>query len=52
LRRRIPQPARSAWPVVLSGERIVWVPGFDLPEDLRLNAPGLGVRLESADLGN
>jgi tRNA(Ile)-lysidine synthase len=51
--RHISYPQRAFWPVVLCGERIVWVPGLDFPgcppsypEDLRLGTTGVGVLLE------
>jgi tRNA(Ile)-lysidine synthase len=42
----ISKQLKDLWPVVLSGERIVWVPGFDFPRDLRLSGSSAGVLLE------
>ena len=36
LKRRIPVEARKQWPVVLSGERIVWVRGFPVARPFRM----------------
>lgn len=33
--RHVPQPERKLWPVVLSGEEIVWVRGFSVPQRQR-----------------
>jgi tRNA(Ile)-lysidine synthase len=56
--RHISYPQRAFWPVVLWGERIVWVPGWDFPdfqsypEDLRLRTTGPGVLLEQQHLAS
>jgi tRNA(Ile)-lysidine synthase len=46
--RRIAQPAKSLWPVVVSGAEIVWVPGFPIPARfcLRGGAAAAAVLLE------
>jgi tRNA(Ile)-lysidine synthase len=36
--RRVAQPGRRLWPVVLSGDEIVWMRGFPVPARLRANA--------------
>jgi tRNA(Ile)-lysidine synthase len=33
--RHVAQPERRLWPVVLSGDEIVWVRGFSVPAKLR-----------------
>jgi tRNA(Ile)-lysidine synthase len=38
LRRRIAAPQRALWPVVVSGERIVWVPGLGPAAELLAGA--------------
>jgi tRNA(Ile)-lysidine synthetase-like protein len=46
----VPQPARRLWPVVCSGERIVWVPGLRSAETGRLKHgpdPAVVLQLES-----
>ena len=35
---RVPSHSRAAWPVVLSGATIVWVPGVRLAEEVRIDA--------------
>jgi tRNA(Ile)-lysidine synthase len=47
-KKRIPSTQRSAWPVVLSGRKIVWVWGFPVAEDFAWR-PGMGdaVRIDS-----
>ncbi len=34
--RHIPREQKPYWPVVVSGEEIVWVPGFEAPERFRV----------------
>jgi tRNA(Ile)-lysidine synthase len=49
LERRIPAEQRRLWPVVLSGERIVWVRGFSVARSFRAgpsSAVGLLIREE------
>ncbi len=49
LERRIPAEQRRLWPVVLSGERIVWVRGFPVARSFRAgpsSAVGLLIREE------
>jgi tRNA(Ile)-lysidine synthase len=36
INEKIPQRARSTWPVLVSGDRIVWVPGLRLGEPFKL----------------
>jgi tRNA(Ile)-lysidine synthase len=36
--RHLPQPARRLWPVVASGDEIVWMRGFPVPARLRARA--------------
>ncbi len=50
--RRIPQPMKALWPVVMAGERIVWVPGWALPEELQLRRNGPGVLLQQEQLSS
>jgi tRNA(Ile)-lysidine synthase len=33
--RRLPQPERRLWPVAISGDEIVWMRGFPVPQQLR-----------------
>jgi tRNA(Ile)-lysidine synthase len=35
LARHIPREQKPYWPVVVAGEEIVWVPGFEAPEQFR-----------------
>ncbi len=44
--RHIPRPLKPLWPVVASGDRILWVPGFEVTEELRLQGSGPGILLE------
>jgi tRNA(Ile)-lysidine synthase len=41
--RHIPRTQKAMWPVVLAGDKMVWVPGWDFPEEfwLRRNGPGI-----------
>ena len=34
---RVPREERDAWPVVLAGDRVAWVPGVAVDRDLRAN---------------
>jgi tRNA(Ile)-lysidine synthase len=34
--RHIPRERKPYWPVIVSGDEIVWLPGFDAPEQFRL----------------
>ncbi|MGH9522969.1 MAG: tRNA lysidine(34) synthetase TilS [Terriglobales bacterium] len=43
--RRVPAERRASWPVVVCGDDIVWVPGFDYPEKWVTEA-GEGIALE------
>lgn len=43
--RRVPAETRAFWPVVMTGEEIVWVPGFAYPEKW-VTENGEGVVLE------
>ncbi|HZZ14980.1 MAG TPA: tRNA lysidine(34) synthetase TilS, partial [Candidatus Sulfotelmatobacter sp.] len=36
--RHLPQPTRRLWPVVASGDEIVWMRGFPVPARLRARA--------------
>jgi hypothetical protein len=36
INRRLPQRARSAWPLVLSGAQIAWTPGLHTAHAFRL----------------
>ncbi|MBN2678498.1 MAG: tRNA lysidine(34) synthetase TilS [Anaerolineaceae bacterium] len=40
---RLPKKARVSWPVVFSGEKVVWLVGFRLAQDFRLTANSLNV---------
>jgi len=42
--------ARKTWPVVVSGEEILWVPGFAVPESHRLKSPGMAVVIRERPL--
>jgi hypothetical protein len=33
---KLPRPARAAWPVVVCGATIAWLPGFTLTHSFRL----------------
>ncbi len=52
LRRRIPQPQRSQWPVVVSGEQIVWVPGIGAAALYGPDEGGRVVVIEEVTLGS
>jgi len=41
---------RKAWPVVVSGEEIVWVRGFAVPESHRMKSPGVAVVIREMPL--
>jgi tRNA(Ile)-lysidine synthase len=41
---------RKTWPVVVSDEEIVWVPGFAVPESHRLKSPGMAVVIRERPL--
>jgi len=43
--------ARKTWPVVVSGEEILWVPGFAVLESHRLKGPGMAVVIRERPLG-
>ena len=32
----LPQPARTGWPLVISGGEIIWVPGYRLADPFRV----------------
>jgi hypothetical protein len=36
--RQVAQPGRRLWPVVVSGDEIVWMRGFPVPAALKANA--------------
>ena len=42
--------ARKTWPVVVSGEEILWVRGFAVPESHRLKSPGSAVLIRQTQL--
>jgi tRNA(Ile)-lysidine synthase len=47
INQKLPRRARSRWPLVFSGEEIVWIPGFRLADPLRLKQEGqAAVRLQ------
>ena len=41
--RHMPQPARRLWPVVVSGDVILWMRGFPVPAGFRAKAGEAGV---------
>ena len=41
---------RKTWPVVVSGEEILWVPGFAVPESHRLKVLGMAVLIRERPL--
>jgi tRNA(Ile)-lysidine synthase len=44
---RIPPPARAMWPVIWSGERVVWLVGLRIGDDFRLESTTReGIRLQ------
>ena len=45
--KHIPAEKRASWPVVLSGEQIVWVRGFPVARAFAWNRRGDGVKIES-----
>jgi tRNA(Ile)-lysidine synthase len=50
--RRIPAKARADWPVVVAGDEIVWVAGFDYPEHaMATSGPGVVLEIVSG-IGN
>jgi tRNA(Ile)-lysidine synthase len=50
--RHIPRELKPYWPVVVSGEDIVWIPGFDAPERFRIReGDSKGLLLEEVPLG-
>ena len=50
LEQRIPPEERLSWPVVLSGERIVWVRGFPVARSNVWSGRGDAVKIEAIDL--
>ncbi len=50
--RHIPRPLKPLWPVVASEDRILWVPGFEVTEELRLQGSGPGILLEQVAVAN
>ena len=51
-RRHIVQPEKALWPVVVSGEDIVWIPGFAVPARYHCrNTQSAAVALEEVVLG-
>jgi len=50
--RHIPRERKPYWPVILSGDEIVWIPGFDPPQRFRLrDGDAEGLLLEEVPLG-
>lgn len=50
--RHIPREQKPFWPVVVSGDDIVWVPGFPAPEEFRLrDADSAALLLQELPLG-
>ena len=45
--KRIPAGDRATWPVVLSGEEIVWVRGFPAANTYQWRGDGAAVRIEA-----
>ncbi len=45
----IPRAQKPFWPVVVSGEQIVWVPGFEAPEEFRAKDEGPALMLEEVE---
>jgi tRNA(Ile)-lysidine synthase len=49
--RRVAQAERRLWPVVVSGDEIVWVRGFPAPAKLRAKPEREAVLIREASLG-
>lgn len=47
--RHVAQPERSSWPVVLSGDEIVWVRGFPVHAKYRAEPGGRSIRITEND---
>jgi tRNA(Ile)-lysidine synthase len=47
--RHVEQPRRSSWPVVLSGDEIVWVLGFAVHAKHRAEPRGRSIRITESD---
>jgi tRNA(Ile)-lysidine synthase len=50
LEHHVTGTARKTWPVVVSGEEILWVPGFAVPESHRMKSPGMAVLIRERQL--
>jgi tRNA(Ile)-lysidine synthase len=48
----VAQPERGLWPVIVSGEDIVWMRGFAVPAKFRAKAGGVGVLIREMALDN
>jgi tRNA(Ile)-lysidine synthase len=49
--RHVAQPERGLWPVIVSGDEIVWVRGFAVPARLRAKAGSEGVLIRETVVG-
>jgi tRNA(Ile)-lysidine synthase len=49
--RHVAQPERRFWPVVVSGEQIVWLRGFRVPAKFRAKAGGEAILILDTPLG-
>jgi tRNA(Ile)-lysidine synthase len=49
--RHVAQPERGLWPVVVSGDEIVWMRGFAVPAKFRARAGGAGVLIREIVVG-
>jgi hypothetical protein len=47
----VAQPERGLWPVVVSGDEIVWARGFAVPAKFRAKAGGVRVLIREVVLG-
>jgi tRNA(Ile)-lysidine synthase len=50
--RHVAQPERGLWPVIVSGDEIVWVRGFAVPANFRAKAGGVGVLIREMAVGS
>ncbi len=50
--RHVAQPERKFWPVVVSGDQIVWLRGFPVPAKFRAKAGGEAILILDTPLGS
>jgi tRNA(Ile)-lysidine synthase len=50
--RHVAQPERGLWPVIVSGEEIVWMRGFAVPAKFRAKAGQAGVLIRETAIGD